>query len=123
MSERRKEKRYNIPEIYRKYVIIKIRRDRTEFLFVDLLDFSPDGIKIRHPFQIPVDSPVDCLISIPKSLSREIPFMAKIKYCIQEEGDDHYLIGAEIVQSGKNIWLEIFSKTHDFIKDRMGDIY
>ena len=123
MNERRKEKRHNIPEIYREYVTLKIRKDPGEFLFVDLLDFSPDGIKIRHPSQVPVDSSVECIISIPKSLSKEISFTARIKYCIQEEGDDNYLIGAEIIQSGKNLWLEIFSKTHDFIKERMGEIY
>ena len=123
MNERRKEKRHNIPEIYRKYVTLKIRKDPVELLFVDLLDFSHDGIKIRHPSQLPVDSSVECIISIPKSLSKEISFMARIKYCIQEEGDDNYLIGAEIIQSGKNLWLEIFSKTHDFIKERMGEIY
>jgi len=123
MNERRKEKRHNIPEIYRKYVTLKIRKDPAESLFVDLLDFSPDGIKIRHPSQVPVDSSVECIISIPKSLSREISFMARVKYCIQEEGDDHYLIGAEIPLSGKNLWLEIFTKVHDFIKERMGEIY
>jgi hypothetical protein len=123
MSERRKEKRYIIPEIYRKYVTLRIRKDRGEFLLVDLLDCSPDGIKIRLPSLVPIDSPVECIISIPKSLSREIPFMARIKYCIQEEGEENYLIGAEIMQSGENLWLEIFWKTHDFIKGRMGDIY
>ena len=120
MNERRKEKRHNIPEIYRKYVTLRIRKDPVEFFFVDLLDFSSDGIKIRHPSQLSVDSPVECIISIPKSLSKEISFMARIKYCIQEEGDDSYLVGAEIIESGKNLWLEIFSKTHDFIKERMG---
>jgi hypothetical protein len=122
MSERRKEKRYNIPEIYRKYVKLKIRKDPGEFLFVDLLDFSPDGIKIRHPSPALVDSSVECSISIPKSLSREISFMARVKYCVQEE-DDNYLIGAEIPLSGKNLWLEIFTKVHDFIKERIGEIY
>jgi hypothetical protein len=104
-------------------VTLRIRKDPGEFLFVDLLDFSPDGIKIRHPYLIPVDSSAECIISIPKSLSREIPFLARIKYCIREEGDENYLIGAEILQFGKNLWLEIFSKTHDFIKERMGEIY
>lgn len=123
MNERRKEKRYHIPEIYREYVTLRIRQDPGEFLLVDLLDFSPDGIKMRHPSPVPVDSSVECIISIPKSLSMEIPFTARIKYCIQEAGDENYLIGAEIIESGRNLWLEIFLKTHDFIKERMGDIY
>ena len=123
MVERRKEKRYSVPEIYSKYVTLRIRKDPGEFLSVDLLDFSPDGIKIRHPSSVPIASSVECLISIPRSLSREINFMARVKYCIQEEEDENYLIGAEIIRTKEELWLEIFSKAHDFIKERMGEIY
>jgi hypothetical protein len=123
MSEKRKEKRYIIPEIYRKYVTLRIRKDPDGFQPVDLLDFSLEGIKIRNPSSLPMDSSIECIISIPKSLSKKIPFKARIRYCIQEEGDENYLIGAEVIQSGKNLWLEIFSKTHDFIKERIGKIY
>ncbi len=123
MMERRKEKRYSVPEIYSKYVTLRIRKDPGDFLFVDLLDFSPDGIRIRHPSLVPADSSVECLTSIPKSLSREIAFVARVKYCIQEEGDENYLIGAEITRTKEELWLEIFSKAHDFIKERMGEIY
>jgi len=123
MTERRKEKRYAVPDIYTKYVTLRIRKDPGEFVLVDLLDFSPDGIKIRHPSLLPAGSSVECLISIPKSLSREIAFMARVKYCVQEEGDENYLIGAEIIRTKKELWLEIFSKAHDFIKERMGEIY
>ncbi len=123
MSERRKEKRYAVPEIYTKYISLRIRKDADESRPADLLDFSIEGIKIRNPSSLPTDSSVEFIISIPKSLSREIPFKARIKYCIQEEAGRHYLIGAEVIQSGENLWLEIFSKTHDFIKERMGDIY
>ena len=123
MSERRREKRYAVPEIYTKYISLRIRKDQDEFQAVDLLDFSLEGIKIRNPSSLPVDSTIECTISIPKSLSREISFMGRIRYCIEEEPGEHWLIGAEVIQSGKNLWLEIFSKTHDFIKERMGDIY
>ena len=123
MNERRKEKRYAVPEIYTKYVSLSIRKAPDEFQPVDLLDFSLEGIKIRNPSSLPMDCSIECIISIPKSLSREVSFNARIRYCVQEEGDENYLIGAEILQSGKNLWLEIFSKTHDFIKERIGKIY
>lgn len=123
MSERRKEKRYVVPEIYTKYISLRIRKDPGEFQPVDLLDFSLEGIKIRNPSTLPVDSSIECIISVPKSLSREISFMSRIRYCIQEEPGEHCLIGAEVIHSGKNLWLEVFSKVHDFIKQRMGEIY
>jgi len=123
MNERRKEKRYAVPEIYTKYVSLSIRKAPDEFQPVDLLDFSLEGIKIRNPSVLSVDSYIECNIAIPKSLTMEIPFKARIKYCIQEEDDENYLVGAEIISSGKNLWLEIFSKVHDFIKERMGSIY
>ena len=122
-GERRREKRYVVPEIYTKYISLKIRKGSHEFQPVDLLDFSLKGIKIRNPSSLPMDCSIECIIFIPKCLSMEIPFMARIKYCIQEEGDENYLIGAGILQSGKNLWLEVFTKVHDFIKERMGEIY
>ncbi len=66
---------------------------------------------------------MECLISVPKSLTKEIPFAAKIKYCVQDEPGGDYLIGAEIIRMGDKIWLEVFSKVHDFIKGRIGEIY
>ena len=123
MTERRKEKRYAVPEMYAKYMSLMIKKDPDEFKLVDLLDFSLEGIKIRNPSILPVDSCIECSIAIPKSLTMEIPFKARIKYCFQEEHDENYLVGAEIISSGKNLWLQIFSKVHDFIKERMGEIY
>ena len=123
MRERRKETRYFIPEIYQKYVRFKIRKDSEEFLLVELLDFSPSGIKIKTPFSLTVDSAIECLISIPKSITKEIPFVGKIKYCIQDEAEEDYLTGVEIIQTSAPIWFEIFSKTHDFIKERIEGIF
>ncbi len=69
-----------------------------------------------------VDSEIECVISIPKSLTKEIPFRADVKYCIQDEDGGDYVVGAEIVPRGDNLWLDLFSKVHNYIKERMGDI-
>ena len=50
-------------------------------------------------------------------------FTEKIKYCIQEEPMGDYLIGAEIIETGDKIGFEVFLKVHDFIKERIGDIF
>jgi hypothetical protein len=123
MGERRKETRHGVPEIYQKYITFKVRRDPGEFVSVELLDFSPYGIKIKDSFVSALDSPMECLISAPKSLTREIPFSVKVKYCIRNEPGEGFLIGAEIIQSGDHLWLNVFSKVHDYINERIGEIF
>ena len=123
MIERRKGTRYGVPDIYQEYVTFKIRKESGEFVPTELLDFGLYGIKIKSPFPLPVDSVIECLISIPKSLTKEILFRAKIKHCIQDEPAGDYGIGAETTQTDDKLWLRVFSKVHDFIKERIGEIY
>ncbi len=121
--ERRKEERYVVPEIYQKYITLKIRNASGEFVPMELLDFSPNGIRIRSPYGLSVHSAIECLISAPKSLTKEIPFIGKIKYCIQDESEGDYLMGAEIIETSDRPGFRIFSEVHDFIKERMGEIF
>ncbi|OGP67080.1 MAG: hypothetical protein A2169_08175 [Deltaproteobacteria bacterium RBG_13_47_9] len=123
MIEKRLGKRYTVPEIYRKYILFKFRKDSGEFVPMELLDFSSNGIRVKSPYTLPVDSAMECLISVPKSLTKEIPFIAKIKHCTQDESDEGYLIGAEIIQTSDKVWFDVFSRVHDFIKERIGNIY
>jgi hypothetical protein len=123
MAERRKETRHVVPEIYQKYITFKIRRDPGEFVPTELLDFSLYGIKIKDSFVLAIDSLMECLISAPKCLTREIPFSVQVKYCIQNEPGEGYLIGAEIIQSGDHLWLNVFSKVHDYINERFGEMF
>ncbi len=90
---------------------------------MELLDFSPKGIQIRGPCGLSVDLTIECLIAAPKSISKEIPFVGKIKYCIQDELEGDYLMGAEIIETSDRIGFQIFSAVHDFIKERMGEIF
>ncbi len=121
--ERRKEERYVMPELYRKYITFKVRKVTGDLVDVELFNFSPKGISIKSRYGLPVNSAMECLIAAPQSLTREIPFTGKIKYCIRDEPGGDYLIGAEIFRTDDKIWFEIFSKVHDFIKERIGGIY
>jgi hypothetical protein len=123
MRERREEKRHVVPELYRKYITLKVREDTGEYMPVKLLDFSPRGIRMKSPYEIPVDSAIECLISAPKSITKEVPFIGEIKYCILDEFDGDYLIGAEIIETSDRLGFEIFSEVHDFIKERMGVMF
>jgi hypothetical protein len=121
--ERRKGERYVVPEMYRKYITFKVKRRAGGFVDGELFDFSSDGIRFVSRCELPEASEIECLISAPKSLTHEIPFIAKIKYCTPGQPGGDYLIGAEIVQTADRVWFALFSKVHDFIKDRMGLIY
>jgi hypothetical protein len=123
MRERREEKRHVVPELYRKYITLKVREDTGEYVPVKLLDFSPRGIRMKSSYEIPVDSAIECLISAPKSITKEVPFIGEIKYCIQDEFEGDYVIGAEIIETSDRLGFEIFSEVHDFIKERMGEIF
>ncbi len=121
--ERRKVERYVVPEIYRKYVTFKIREVSGDFVDAELFNFTSHGIRIKSRCELPFDSTVECLISVPKPLIEEIPFTGKIKYCIQEEPMGDYLIGIEIIETGDKIGFGVFLKLYDFIKERTGDIF
>jgi len=123
MKERREEKRQVVPEIYRKYITLKVRGTSGEFDPVKLLDFSPRGIRMKSSNEIPVDSLIECLISAPQSITKEIPFIAVVRHCIQDELEEDYLMGAEIIETSDRSGFEIFSDVHDFIKERMGDVF
>jgi len=121
--ERRKGERQVVPEIYRKYITLKVRKGSGEFVPMELLDFSPKGIRMRSPYGLSVDLAIECLISAPQSITKEIPFIGKIKYCIQDALEGDYLMGAEIIGTSDRPGFEIFSEVHDFIKERMGDMF
>ena len=123
MLERRETERHVVPEIYRKYILLKVRNASGEFEPVELLDFSPKGIRMKSSYGISVDSAIECLISAPKSITKEIPFVGKIKYCLQDELEGDYLMGAEIIETSDRPGFEIFSEVHNFIKERMGEIF
>jgi hypothetical protein len=123
MRERRKEERYVVPEIYRQYILFKVKKVSGDAVDAELFNFSPRGISIKSRCRFTVDSPIECLISAPKSLTKEIPFTGKIKYCIEDEPGGDYLIGAEIIRTSDKVWFDLFLKVHDFIKERIGDIF
>jgi hypothetical protein len=121
--ERRKGERHVLPEMYRKYITFKVKEVSGDFVDAELFNFSPNGIRIKSRYELPFDSTIECLVSVPKSFTKEIPFTGRIKYCIQEERMGDYLIGVEVIETGDKTAFELFLKIHDFIKERIGDTF
>ncbi len=123
MIESRKEPRYSVPEIYQKYITLKTNNDSGEFVHPKLLNVSLSGIKMKNQFGLAVGSVIDCLISIPQLPTKDMPFHAKIHYCIEDEVNGDHLIGAEITQTREELWVDTFFRIHDFINKRIrGDV-
>jgi len=119
MQEKRREARYTVPEIYQEHITLKIKKESGEFVAAELLNISLNGIKIKDPFALAVGSIIECSISVPEFITEEIPFSARVAYCIEAEVDGNYLIGAEITRTSEQLWVEIFFKVHDFIDGKL----
>jgi len=121
--ERRKEERHVVPEIYAKYITFKVKKVPGDFVDAELFNFAHNGIRIKSRHPLAFDSIIECMVSVPKSLTKNIFFTGRIKYCIQEEPMGNYLIGIQIIETGDKVWFDLFSKVHDFIKERMGEMF
>ena len=86
-----------------------------------LLDFSRHGLKFSTPESLKPESVIECRLSIPLSLSKEISLTARIRHCTEVEGN--YIAGAEIDNVSEDLWFRVFEKVHDFIIDRAGGLY
>ena len=117
---RRREERYPVPEVYRQYFELRIRAQET-FVTVALDNLSRSGILFESPLPLPVDSRVECLISVSRSLSKEVSFAVRVKHCRQSGGS--FLVGAAIDSVADEVWFDIFLEVHDFIIARQGSIY
>jgi len=122
MTERRAGERLVFPDSYRKYITFKVKGASGNFVDAELFNFGPHGIRIRSRYELPFNSTIECLISTPESLTNEIPFIGKIRYCIQEEPMGNYVIGAEIIEPGANTAFEIFSQIHGLVKEKIDNI-
>ena len=123
MTERRNEERHVVPQMYQEYFTFKARVGSEEFVPKKLLDFSGHGIRMKSQQRVSVNSNIECLIAAPKSFSKEILFIGRVKYCIQDESEGDYLVGAEVVETDDPIGFEVFAKVHHFIKERIGEIF
>ena len=119
MIEKRKETRYTVTEIYQKGLTLRVRRNSGEFVPVKLLDISLRGIRIKYDVGLAVGSVVECSISTPMYLTKEVLFNVKIIYCIENRTDRSYLIGAEITQTDEQSWVSVFLRVHDFIDESL----
>jgi hypothetical protein len=119
MTERRKEPRYPIPEIYQKEITLKINLGPDKCVPAKVLNVSLSGIKIGDQVELVVGSVIDCSIYIPNVFTEEALFTAQVRYCTEDKDLKYYFIGAETSKGSGESWVKIFFKVHDFISQEI----
>ena len=117
--EKRRETRYTVAEMYQKRLTLKVKGESGEFAQVKLLDISLRGIRIEYNLGLAVGSVVECSVTIPTYLTKEVFFSVKVIYCIENRTERSYLIGAEITQTDEQLWVNVFLRVYDFIDESL----
>jgi hypothetical protein len=112
IAEKRREKRYDVPDAYRQYIKMRVKSGN-EFVPAILGNFSRNGILFESPAEFTQGQHTECIISISLLLSREIAFGIEIKYCYADHGS--YIMGASIDTISDETWFDVFVEVHDFI--------
>jgi hypothetical protein len=116
----RREPRHQVPAVYQRYIDLKVKIDNV-FVPAALHNFSGRGILFESQAPLEIQSSADCVISISRSLSREIAFSIRVEHC--REKNNAFLVGAEIEKVADATWFNIFKAVHDFIMGRQDDVY
>jgi hypothetical protein len=119
-GEQRREQRHPVSDVYQRYFDLKVQIGNI-FVPVILHNFSSSGVLFESQVPLKVDSCVDCVISISRSLTKEIAFDVRVKHCRGIEKT--FLVGAAIGTAVDTIWFEVFTEAHDFIVRRQGSVY
>ena len=119
LDEKRKEKRYDVPDACRQYIELQVKSGN-EFVPAILGNFSRNGILFECPLPLSKGMRTECSISISLLFSREISFSIEVKYCYTNNGS--HIIGASIDAISDEIWFDVFVEVHDFIVLRKGSV-
>ena len=116
----RRAARYQVPDIYRHSIRLKVKSGGG-FLPATLINFGRHGIMLDSTVPFEPESLIECTISAPQFMTKEISFSFRVKYCLPVGGS--FEIGGEIETVADATWFAIFTEVHDFIIERKGTIY
>jgi hypothetical protein len=119
-SEKRREERYAVSAVYQRYITMKVKSG-SDFMSVALSNFSRSGVLFVSPVLLPPDSRAECIISIPRLLSKDISFGILVRHCFDKENS--FLVGASVETVADETWFAIFTEIHDFIMRRRDVVY
>ncbi len=119
MNDKRREKRYDVPDAFQQYIKLHVKSG-DELVPAILGNFSRNGILFECPVSFSKGTQAECIMSISLLPSREISFFIEVKYCYADKGS--HIIGASISTISDEIWFDVFVEAHDFIVLRKGSV-
>lgn len=119
IAEKRREKRYEVPDSCQQYIKLRVKSGN-EFVPAILGNFSRKGILFECPVSFSRGERTECIMSITLLLSREISFGIEVSYCYADHGS--HIMGASIDTISDEIWFNVFVDVHDFIVLRRGSV-
>jgi hypothetical protein len=118
-AEKRREKRYDVPDPSRQYIKLRVKTGN-EFVPAVLGNFSRSGILFECPVAFSRGDRTECVIAISLVLEREITFGIEVKYCYEDHGS--FIMGAAIDTIADQNWFDAFVEVHDLIVLRHGSV-
>ncbi|MEW6109980.1 MAG: PilZ domain-containing protein [Nitrospirota bacterium] len=112
--ERRKETRFDLPEIYSKYILFEVRLSGI-YLPATIINFSNNGLKFECPEPLQVDSEAECMLSGVRGIWKKVSVKVRIRYC--EKSLNGYISGAGIVTVSDSVSFNFFNNVYDLIMD------
>ena len=110
--ERRREMRFPLPEIYQKYIILKINISGI-FVPVILANFSQHGLQFICSQPLEADSVKDCVLVTSQTIGRQVYFKARVRHCAKQ--NEEYIVGAQIEEISDSASFDFFTSVHDYI--------
>lgn len=119
-SGRRREERYRLFDIHRKYVAFFVKSGPS-FVSAVLYNFSRHGVMLLSPAPYEKGMVVDCRMAITSALSKDVFFTILVRHCREQDGQ--FLIGASIESVTDETWFDIVLEVRDFMAKGHGDVY
>jgi phosphoglycolate phosphatase len=120
LHNRRREDRHGVSNIFREYFKLSVMVSG-RYMPATLLNFSEHGLLLDIHSPLKPGSLSECILSVPRSLNRDIHLVLRISYCRESSGTYH--VGGEIEEVGSEMWFNIFRKIVLFMKEREGDVF
>jgi hypothetical protein len=111
-DEKRKEKRFQSPEICRKYLLFELNIAGA-CLPASIDNFSHHGIQFRCSEQLENNSVIECSLSSTHGGWRKVLFKVRIKYCVKHLKE--YKFGAKIEEISDEVSFDFFNGVYDLI--------
>ena len=116
-NEQRKEPRYDVPDPYKEYITLKVKKGG-ELVPSVMGNFSRSGILFECPEQFNKGDRTECLLRINLVVTREITFGIEVKYCLENKSS--FIMGASIYEISEETWFDLFEEIFDFIVVQQG---